>query len=123
MKNISELIRENKESSINENFNLALTFAPVFAQICMAIAIVIGENYDPDSPSLFDRISSWWKDQKAKKIIKKLADDKEIQDFLNQPMNKQHKGWRDLLRMKLTDDEFEYITRITKNKVKRQIDK
>ena len=70
---------------------------------------------------LYDNIKSWWYDKRAKQIMSKLFDDDEIKNFLNQPKYKQDRGWRDLLKSKLSEDEYKYITRITKNKVKDNI--
>jgi hypothetical protein len=51
--------------------------------------------------------------------VNAVAKDEEIKQFLSDYKN--NKGWRDLLRKKLSDKELEYLTSITKSKVRAKI--
>jgi hypothetical protein len=71
-----------------------------------------------DEMSMLDKVKSWLKDKKANKIAKELIKDIDIQNFLAQSQRKQQSGWRELLKSKLTEDDYQYITRLTKDLVK-----
>ena len=71
-----------------------------------------------DEMSMLDKVKSWLKDRKANKIAKELIKDVDIQNFLAQSPRQQQSGWRDLLKSKLSEDDYQYITRLTKNLVK-----
>jgi len=62
-------------------------------------------------------VKQWMADKKAKKIIEKLSQDQDVKDFFNQSKYKQRGKWLDLLKTKLTEDEYKYIKHITKNRV------
>ena len=63
-------------------------------------------------------IKSVWEDKKAQKIIKKLAEDPEIKEFFELSRYKQKGKWIELLKSKLTEDEYKYIKYITKDKMR-----
>ena len=71
-----------------------------------------------DEMTMLDKVKSWLKDKKANKIAKELIKDADIQNFLEQSPRKQQSGWRDLLKSKLTEDDYQYISRLTKDLVK-----
>ena len=132
MKDIKTYINES-DYNIFEDIMVNESLAPLLPLVMVQISMLImmtSKNYVTNSgrysgyePSILDQIKSWWKDKKAAKIIKKLALDDEIQKFLQQSPSKQQSGWRDLLKSKLDENELEYITRITKNKVSTEINK
>ncbi len=82
------------------------------------LGICLSTKYTPSSynPTIKERIQRWLSDRKTKKIIDRLSEDKDVQDFLKQPNYKQKTGWRDLLKSKLSEDELKYIALITKSK-------
>ena len=90
-----------------------------FAVGALVVDKVINDSYG--DPTVIDVIKSWWKDRKANNIAKKLAQDTDIQEFLQQPISRQRSGWRDLLKSKLDEKEYDYISKITKNSVKDKI--
>lgn len=75
-----------------------------------------GELFDEFKYDI-NAIKSWWHDKKAHKIIDKIIDDPDIMGYFEQPKNKQRSGWVDLLKSKLSEDEYKYIYKITKAKV------
>ena len=118
MKDIKEFI--NKEQ-INEDVLLTSVLATQMMVVSTQIFCMTMQNSDFSGFNLIDTIKNWWKDIKANKIIKKLAQDEDIKQFLKDNEGKQGKGWRDLLRSKLSENEYEYITRITQNKTRLKI--
>lgn len=80
-----------------------------------AMSTYYGDNTIPEI------ISNWWKDHKAKGIAKKLAQDSEVQEFLQLPVSKQRGGWQKLLKTKLDEKDYQYIYKISKNCVKDKI--
>ena len=123
MKDIKEyIVTENfSEELINEDVLLTSILATQMMVVSTQIFCMTMQNSDFSGFNLIDTIKNWWKDIKANKIIKKLAQDEEIQQFLKDNEGKQGKGWRDLLRSKLNENEYEYITRITQNKTRSKI--
>lgn len=112
------LVEKINESVINEGI---VEIGMIISSIIIAISMfVCGELYVQASglESPYTIFKSWIKDKKAVKIAEKLAKDSDVVAFLDQPKSKQQHGWRNLLQSKLSEDEFEYITRITKNLVK-----
>ena len=123
MKDIKEYIVTEKfsEELINEDALLTSILATQMMVVSTQLFCMVMQNSDFSGFNLIDTIKNWWKDIKANKIIKKLAQDEEIQQFLKDNEGKQGKGWRDLLRSKLSENEYEYITKITQNKTRSKI--
>jgi hypothetical protein len=123
MKDIKEyIVTENfSEELINEDALLTSVLATQMIVVSTQIFCMGMQNSDFSCFNLIDTIKNWWKDIKANKIIKKLAQDEDIKQFLKDNEGKQGKGWRDLLRSKLSENEYEYITRITQNKTRSKI--
>ena len=123
MKDIKEyIVTENfSEELINEDVLLTSILATQMMVVSTQIFCMTMQNSDFSGFNLIDTIKNWWKDIKANKIIKKLAQDEDIKQFLKDNEGKQGKGWRDLLRSKLSENEYEYITRITQNKTRVKI--
>ena len=112
------LVEKINESVVNEGLaEISMIISSIILSISM---FVCGELYVQAAglPSPYTIFKSWIKDKKAAKIAEKLAKDPDIVSFLDQPKSKQQQGWRNLLQSKLSEDEFEYITRITKDLVK-----
>ena len=61
-------------------------------------------------------VVNWYKDKKVAKIIDRLKEDEDVIAFFNQPKYKQQRGWKELIKSKLSDNELKYIARITKTK-------
>ena len=123
MKDIKEyIVTENfSEELINEDVLLTSILASQMMVVSTQLFCMVMQNSDFSGFNLIDTIKNWWKDIKANKIIKKLAQDEDIKQFLKDNEGKQGKGWRDLLRSKLNENEYEYITRITQNKKRSKI--
>ena len=123
MKDIKEyIVTENfSEELINEDALLTSVLAIQMMTVSTQMFCMAMQNSDFSGFNLIDTIKNWWKDIKANKIIKKLAQDEDIKQFLKDNEGKQVKGWRDLLRSKLNENEYEYITRITQNKTRSKI--
>lgn len=127
MKTLTEFLNNDESYEINEAVDGSL-IALLITQIATLTGIVFGlitmnntASIAYGEESIIDIIKGWFKDRKAKDIAKKLAQDSDIQAFLQQPTSKQRSGWRKLLQSKLDEKDFEYITRITKNSVKDKI--
>ena len=123
MKDIKEYIVTEKfsEELINEDVLLTSILATQMMVVSTQLFCMVMQNSDFSGFNLIDTIKNWWKDIKANKIIKKLAQDEDIKQFLKDNEGKQGKGWRDLLRSKLSENEYEYITKITQNKTRSKI--
>ena len=123
MKDIKEyIVTENfSEELINEDVLLTSILASQMMVVSTQLFCMVMQNSDFSGFNLIDTIKNWWKDIKANKIIKKLAQDEDIKQFLKDNEGKQGKGWRDLLRSKLSENEYEYITKITQNKTRLKI--
>ena len=123
MKSINEYINENNQiEQIDEGTIDPSMGALIVGQFMLVSTLVIGliKNIgQSDGDSCIEEIKYWWNNKKANKIIKRLAKDEEIKQFLSDYKN--NKGWRDLLRKKLSDKELEYLTSITKSKVRAKI--
>jgi hypothetical protein len=61
-------------------------------------------------------VVDWYNDKKVAKIIDRLKKDEDVMTFFKQPRYKQQRGWRDLIKAKLSDCEIKYIAEITKTK-------
>ena len=112
------LVEKINESFINEGM---AEIGMIISSVILAISMFVsGELYihSTGRETPYTILKSWIKDKKAVKIAEKLAKDPEVVAFLDQPKSKQQHGWRKLLQSKLSEDEFEYITRITKELVK-----
>lgn len=112
------LVEKINESVVNEGMvEIGMIISSVILAVCMFVS---GELYTQaqgfETP--YTIFKSWFKDKKAVKIAEKLAKDPDVVAFLDQPKSKQQKGWRNLLQSKLSEDEFKYITRISKELVK-----
>jgi hypothetical protein len=122
MKTLTDIINENDYDQIDEGTIDPSMGALIVGQFMLVSTLVmgliknIGQN---DGNSCIEEIKYWWNNKKANKIIKRLAKDEEIKQFLSDYKN--NKGWRDLLRKKLSDKELEYLTSITKSKVRAKI--
>ena len=115
---MKSIIEKINESVVNAGM---VEIGMIISSIILAISMFIsGELYVQTSggETPYTILKSWIKDKKAVKIAEKLAKDPDVVAFLEQPKSKQQRGWRKLLQSKLSEDEFEYITRITKDLVK-----
>lgn len=122
MKTLTDIINENDYDQIDEGTIDPSMGALIVGQFMLVSTLVIGliKNIgQSDGNSCIEEIKYWWNNKKANKIIKRLAKDEEIKQFLSDYKN--NKGWRDLLRKKLSDKELEYLTSITKSKVRAKI--
>ena len=69
-----------------------------------------------------DEIKYFWGEKKARKIIERLSKDSDIKEFFNLPRTQQRGKWTNLLKSKLSEEEYKYIKHITKDKVNSKID-
>ena len=121
MKNLqtyTEFINE-QEDILNEDINLITTVMLLGQTTIVAAALMARAGYDtPD-----ERISDWWKkwkkDRRVNKILDKLKDDVEIQQFLTLPSNQQEGKWQKLIYDKLDKSELDLLTTISRDRVKR----
>lgn len=127
MKNLKETLIDNiniDNYDINESLEPVTISALILLGTQIINMIIIRQSTSSSSTgvyneiSMLDTIKAWFKDKKANKIAKRLIEDEEIKVFLSQSSRQQQSGWRDLLKSKLTEDEYQYITRLTKNLVK-----
>lgn len=124
MKTLKDFLRIDEDShEINESLDpttisvlILLGTQIINSSIMIASRSTSIGSYD--EMSMLDKVKSWLKDKKANKIAKELIKDIDIQNFLAQSPRQQQSGWRDLLKSKLTEDDYQYITRLTKDLVK-----
>ena len=114
MKNLDEYINE---SLIGAGLTaLAIGAGVISYAIPALINFVFADNYPNSAPYPHEIIMDWYNDKKVAKIINRLKDDEDIIAFFSQPQYKQQRGWKELIKTKLSDDELKYIARITKTK-------
>jgi hypothetical protein len=114
----TEFINE-QEQMLNEDINLITTVMLLGQATIAAAAVMARAGYDtPD-----ERISEWWKkwkkDRRVNKILDKLKDDPEIQQFLALPLNQQEGKWKKLIINKLDKEELDLLTSISRDRVKK----
>ena len=114
MKNLAEYINE---SLICAGLTaLAIGAGVISYAIPALINLVYSDEYPNIAPYPHEIVMDWYKDKKVAKIIDRLKEDEDIIAFFNQPKYKQQRGWKALIKTKLSDDELKYIARITKTK-------
>ncbi len=116
MLKLKDILNENKKNNINESFGVA--DALLLSLIQGGIGLGIGAMGVYLMHGGIDKIKEWWKEHKdnkeVKKIVAKLKNDSEIKSFLQNP---KQKGWRELVKKKLSGNELEYLNKISKNKI------
>ena len=111
MKNLSEYI---DESIIGAGLTaLAIGAGVISYAIPALLNFTLGDDVAPYPHEL---VIDWYNDKKVAKIIDRLKKDGEVMAFFKQPRYKQQRGWRDLIKSKLSDSELKYIAKITKTK-------
>ena len=125
MKNLKETLIDNIDNyEINESLDpttisaLILLGTQIINMGIMMRATRSISTGSYDEMTMLDKVKSWLKDKKANNIAKELIKDVDIQNFLAQSPRQQQSGWRELLKSKLTEDDYQYITRLTKDLVK-----
>ena len=98
MKTLTEFLNNDELYEINEAVDASL-LTLLIAQIASLTGIICGlitinnvTSTEYGEESFIDIIKGWFKDRKAKGIAKKLAQDSDIQAFLQQPVSKQRSG-------------------------------
>ena len=128
MKDIKEYINENNQiEQIDESLSVfgCITIFSVSMLVGVLVGAIGGDQMlkATDQGSLMENLKWIWESKKAKKIVERLAQDPEIQDFLKQSESKQRGKWRKLIESKLDEDEIKYLKRIAKADVKMEINK
>ena len=114
MKNITEYINE---SLIGAGLTALAVGAGVISYAIPALLNwAFEDNYPNSAPYPHEFVMNWYKDKKVAKIIDRLKEDEDVIAFFNQPKYKQQRGWKELIKSKLSDNELKYIARITKTK-------
>ena len=110
MKNLSEYVNESIMAGV---------FGGLIGLLIGTILIIFTdiEDYKEVTKDNIEYFKYLWNDRKAKKIIEKLSKDPEIKEFLSFSTYKQKGKWIELLKSKLTEDEYKYIKHITKDRV------
>ena len=123
MKNLQtfeEFVNESVESEmLNEDINLVTTVMLLGQATIVAAALMARAGYDTPDEKLTDWWNKWKKDRRVNKILDKLKDDSEIQQFLALPLNQQDGKWQKLLYTKLDKSELDLLTTISRDRVKR----
>lgn len=111
MKNLNEYIDESLLGA-----GLAAWAGTVTYAIIALINFICDDVY-PNGALRYPHevIKDWYADKKVAKIIDRLKDDEDIIAFFNQPRYKQ-RGWKQLIKSKISTDELKYIAKITKTK-------
>ena len=97
MKTLTEFLKNDASYEINEAID-GSSITLLITQIASLTGIIIGlitmnnaTSNERGEESIIDIIKGWFKDRKAKGIAKKLAQDSDIQAFLQQPISNQRK--------------------------------
>lgn len=129
MKNITKFINEsqNQIEQIDESLSILgyITIVGVSILVGALVGAISGDQMlkSTDQGSLLENLKWIWGSKKAKKIVERLAQDPEIQDFLKQSESKQKGKWRKLIESKLDENEIKYLKRIAKTDVRNEINK
>jgi len=128
---LKALIKEEIKKVLNEDVTINESVDPeilsnllIGLQLAAAGTLLLYRDISAGSDSLFldywKKIKTKWHDYKYKKniqpIIDRLKEDKDIQNFLKQPISKQRSGWINLINSKLLDNEKQYLKKIHKTK-------
>ena len=118
MKTLKEKVNE---SLVNESFvDVLLIVQCILGYILVGLfGEAFGKGYILNPGEMIADIKRWATDVKVSKIAKRLANDKEVQSFL---MNNTKSGWKNILLKKLSKDEIQYISQLTKLEVDAHID-
>jgi len=107
-----------KESVLTEDITheVILPLLPLLSVIAgVGIGSFIGD-LDLDRgiiQSLKDSWNGYFRNRAVKKIVDRIKDDKDVQEFLNHPSKP---GWTKMLVTKLTSEEKKYLYSLTRNK-------
>jgi hypothetical protein len=123
MKNIQtfeEFVNESVETEIlNEDSSLIMSIMVLGQSTVMLATAMARAGVGEDWPSIADWWTKWKKDRRVNKILDKLKDDAEIQQFLELPLNQQEGKWQKLIYNKLDKSELDLLTTISRDRVKR----
>lgn len=114
----TEFINEQEEM-LNEDINLITTVMLLGQATIVAATVMARAGYDTPDERLSDWWKKWKKDRRVNKILDKLKDDPEIQQFLALPLNQQEGKWKKLIINKLDKEELDLLTSISRDRVKR----
>jgi hypothetical protein len=105
-----------KEESVNKGKDLIVENPTVDLIALSTFAAVLGWGVGTVAGELINRGLDWWDDYKddknVNKIINRIKGDPEVQEFVKNP-NK--RGWREMLKKKLSPNEQNYIKRLYKD--------
>ena len=114
----TEFINE-QEQMLNEDINLITTVMLLGQATIVAATVMARAGYDTPDEKIADWWKKWKKDRRVNKILDKLKDDPEIQQFLALPLNQQEGKWKKLIINKLDKEELDLLTSISRDRVKR----
>ena len=101
------------ENPLNESFDIA--DALLLSLIQGGAAMGIGGVASYLLGGGIQKAKDWWKNHKdnaqIKKIVNRLKNDDEVKSLLKNPTNK---GWKELIKSKLSNIELHYLNQITK---------
>ena len=118
MKSLRQYVRESK---VNESVVGGILMSTAIAMLIGVGANEIQSKLERGYFPILAKIKKWWGDNRAAKIIDRLKQDKDVREFLEQKKSYQNRGWRELLKSKLSDNEIKYLARITKDKVRAEL--
>jgi len=104
---------------LNEDANLVTSFM-LLGQATVMLAVAMARaGVDIPSTGLSDWWTKWKKDRRVNKILDRLKDDVEIQQFFELSPKQQEGKWQKLIYTKLDKSELDLLTTISRDRVKR----
>lgn len=119
MKNLTELVNENKEEIIEEAGQSIAVIGIELALLATTIGVFVksfkdianGEN------GIIEIINKLKENVRINKICKKLSKDKEVRDFLATDDKNKKDEWENIIKSKLNKKEANDLLNITKEMV------
>ena len=114
-----QFINESQEEMLNEDASTLTSILLLLQSTALLTATMAKAGVELPGVGLSDWWAKWKKDRRVNKILDKLKDDSEIQEFLAMPPKEQEGKWRNLIKTKLNKEEMDLLASISRDRVKR----
>lgn len=114
-----ESFLNEQEDMLNEDASLVTSFMLLGQATVMLAMSMARAGVDIPSTGLSDWWTKWKKDRRVNKILDRLKDDAEIQQFFELTPKQQEGKWQKLIYTKLEKEELDLLTTISRDRVKR----
>lgn len=113
-----QFINESQEEMINEDAGLAMSIM-MLGQATVMLALQMNRAGMLPEVDITGWWNKWKKDRRVNKILYKLKDDTEVQNFLTLPPKEQEGKWQKLIDTKLNKEDKDLLKLISRDRVKK----